>query len=166
MKKISEKIFATIFFKVLLKTTLSSVFVVGVFYTIVLFRNLKTDTTVITNSAFAIAATLASLSFSYARAVGNSDEDRETIVYAAERFFNAAIFLLTASLLKYFLIHFASHIETKWALTLAKFFTSLLAVIVPPLFTYALFDSLVGLKRVFYVLWNRTHRLPGWGKLF
>jgi len=77
------------------------VFVVGLYWTYILFANLKEDTTTITNAAFAVVATLAALAFSCARAVRDSDEAADRFEYAGERFFHGAILLIFASVLKY-----------------------------------------------------------------
>ncbi len=74
----------------------------GYLYAMSLVFNYREDTTNITNAGFAIMATLAALSFSFARVV-ESDELKDRIMFAGERFLHGAILVLVASILKYFI---------------------------------------------------------------
>jgi hypothetical protein len=73
----------------------------GAFYTFFVFINYREDTTNVTNAGFAIMASLAAISFSFARVV-ESDELRDRIMFAGERLLHGAILILIASILKYF----------------------------------------------------------------
>jgi len=74
---------------------------VGFVFLIYLIANLSADTTLITNTAFAMVASLAALSFPVCRAITEPPEHQDRIRYAGERFFHAAVLLLFASLLRY-----------------------------------------------------------------
>lgn len=73
----------------------------GYAYGIFMIFNYREDTTNITNAGFAIMATLAALSFSFARVI-ESDELKDRIMFAGERLLHGAILIFIASILKYF----------------------------------------------------------------
>jgi hypothetical protein len=74
---------------------------VGYVYAISLIGRFKEDTTAITNAGFAILATLAALSFSFARVI-ETDQLKDRVMFAGERFLHGAVLVLVASILKYF----------------------------------------------------------------
>ena len=74
----------------------------GCFYAIYMILNYRLDTTNVTNAGFAIMASLAAISFSFARVI-ESEELRDRIMFAGERLFHAALLILIASILKYFI---------------------------------------------------------------
>ena len=76
--------------------------IVGFVYAFLLMVRFKEDTTLITNTAFAIIATLAALSFSFARVI-ETDELKDRVMFAGERLLHGAILVIVASILKYFL---------------------------------------------------------------
>ncbi len=76
--------------------------ILGFLYTAQIAFNYRQDTTSVTNAGFAIMATLAALSFSFARVV-ESDELKDRITFAGERLLHGAILVLIASILKYFI---------------------------------------------------------------
>lgn len=73
----------------------------GALYGLFMVLNFREDTTSITNASFAIMVSLAAVSFSFARVV-ESDELKDRIMFAGERLLHAAILVLIASILKYF----------------------------------------------------------------
>lgn len=75
----------------------------GALYAVHMLSNYREDTTNITNAGFVIMATLAALSFSFARVV-ESDELKDRIMFAGERLLHGAISVLVASILKYFIL--------------------------------------------------------------
>lgn len=127
---------------------------VGIYFTIAQLWNLDQDTTAITNTAFAICASLASVSFGYARALNADDKSRESIVHAGERLFHAALLLLVASLIKYAALSaLASDAATATAslsqgLRLLGFISALL-------FIRSLFFALTGIQQLTTLLWSR-----------
>jgi hypothetical protein len=74
---------------------------IGIYYTFVQTQSLDKDTTLITNAAFVISITLASVTFGYTRALESSVAIRNEVVEAGERFFQAAIFFISGTILKY-----------------------------------------------------------------
>ncbi len=125
---------------------------VGIYFTIAQLWNLDQDTTAITNTAFAICASLASVSFGYARALNADDKSREAIVHAGERLFHAALLLLVASLIKYAALRaLASDAATaslSQGLRLLGFISALL-------FIRSLFFALTGIQQLTILLWSR-----------
>lgn len=138
---------------------------IGLYWTIFLFSNLKEDTTIITNAAFAITATLAALSFSCARAITDSEKISDEVTYSGERFFHSAIILLTASLLKYSYLsaqssEFVNTSGIAWAIL-----SSVIGFIVGVLFFWALSSAHGGLLVLNKLLWKRFSRHPKWDSL-
>jgi hypothetical protein len=89
------------FFNLLISGSVFLAYLVVFFFNIYLFSEVKADTTPITIGAFAIAATLSSLLYSWSRAVTNDDPFRAVILYAGERMTHGAVALLIASIIKY-----------------------------------------------------------------
>jgi len=77
---------------------------VGLFYVIRVFGSLTTDTTAITNTAFVAIASLAALAFSWVRSVLPNDQRQWRIRFAGEQLTQAALQVLSASLVKYALL--------------------------------------------------------------
>lgn len=86
-----------------LERSFASILVGGLalYFTVGQLTQLTKDTTTITNAGFALMASLAALCFSYARCLDDQPSMRSEVIHAGERFFHAAILLLTASLIKY-----------------------------------------------------------------
>jgi hypothetical protein len=77
---------------------------IGLFYVVKVFGSLATDTTAITNTAFVAMASLAALAFSWARALLPNDQRQWRIRFAGEQLTQAALQVLSASLVKYVLL--------------------------------------------------------------
>jgi hypothetical protein len=73
----------------------------GFVYAISMILNYREDTTNVTNAGFAIMASLAAISFSFARVI-ESEESKDRIMFAGERLLHGAVLILIASILKYF----------------------------------------------------------------
>jgi hypothetical protein len=71
-----------------------------------MFIDYKTDTTSLSNGAFAIVASTAALCFSCARAVSAESNVANQFVFAGQKLFFAALILILASLAKYALLNF------------------------------------------------------------
>lgn len=84
------------------KAPVALIGIVGAVYVFQLIYRFKEDTTLITNTAFAIIATLAALAFSFARVI-ETDELKDRVMFAGERLLHGAILVIVASILKYFL---------------------------------------------------------------
>ena len=78
--------------------------VVGLFYVVRVFGALTSDTTAITNTAFVAMASLAALSFGWVRSLLPNDQRQWRIRFAGEQLTQAALLVLSASLLKYALL--------------------------------------------------------------
>jgi len=77
---------------------------IGLFYVVRVFGSLTSDTTAITNTAFVAIASLAALAFSSARSLLPNGERQWRIRFAGEQLTQAALQVLSASLLKYALL--------------------------------------------------------------
>jgi hypothetical protein len=84
------------------KAPVALVGLLGGVYAISLIVRFREDTTPITNTGFAIMATLAALSFSFARVIENEGL-RDRVAFAGERLLHGALLVLVASILKYFI---------------------------------------------------------------
>src|SRR2546428_11368247 len=71
------------------------VYIVGFYFLFYIFANLREDTTAITNTGFAIFASLASLSFAWSRSFAPGDSLTDRIRHAGERFLHASLCLLS-----------------------------------------------------------------------
>jgi hypothetical protein len=138
------------------------VFFVGLYWTYVVFASLKEDTTTITNAAFAVAATLAALSFSCARAVTDSVEASDRFTYAGERFLHGAVMLLCASLLKYAYLRAESSGLLDSRILSWTVLTEIIGIMVGVLFFWALSSAHGGLIVLNKLLWTRFNRYPDW----
>lgn len=138
---------------------------VGLYWIIFLFANLEEDTTLITNTAFAISATLAALSFSCAKTITDSEEISNEISYSGERFFHSAIILLTASLLKYSYLSAKSYELINKSAIAWSALSIVVVFIVGSLFFWALISAHGGLLVLNKLLWKRFGRHPKWDNL-
>lgn len=139
--------------------------VVGFYFTFVMFTNYAKDTTAITNAAFAIAASIAGLSFSCARAIEGSHGSQGTkdrYTYAGERCFHAAVLWLVASVLKYALLSLQgqdSVFRQEWLLQGLKLGLGGMA---GALFFLALLSAHTGIRVVNDLLCSRMTRYKDW----
>lgn len=76
-----------------------------IYFTIIKFANFGEDTTELSNSFFVLLATLAALSFSYAKIQGQDVAVHMNLDVAGARCFHGAVLLILASVLKYALWH-------------------------------------------------------------
>jgi len=76
--------------------------IIGFVFAMQIIFRFREDTTLITNTAFLIIATLAALSFSFARVI-ESEQLRDRVMFAGERLLHGAVMVVVASVLKYFL---------------------------------------------------------------
>jgi hypothetical protein len=77
--------------------------IVAVYFSYTVLSNPKINTLTLTNYGFAITAGLASISFSYAPLLDDT-ELKKKIRHAGEMFVRSAIYFLSASVLKYFIL--------------------------------------------------------------
>ena len=158
--------FGRLFTLYVLKGSVVLVFLIGVIFVVVLLQNYNNDTTRITNAAFAITASLASICFACARSLNSDDQDRDKFTYSGERFMHASILLITASLIKYAIISLRSMHAGRIGSVLIEVIVFPLGICVVPLFMFALSSAHTGLKICSDLLWARMLRYPGWDRLF
>lgn len=145
-------------------TRISGVLVLmfGLYWTFVVFLRVDEDTTVISNTAFAISATLAALCFSCARSITDSDEASDRFAYAGERFMHSAVMLLSASILKYAYLSaelsgLADPSGLAWTVL-----TRIMGIIAGVLFLWAISSAHGGFLVINKLLWGRFNRYPDW----
>ena len=84
------------------KAPVAVVGILGCVYGVLLVIRFNEDTTAITNAAFVVMATFATLSFSFARVI-ESETLKDRVMYAGERLLHGALLVLVTSVLKYFI---------------------------------------------------------------
>lgn len=132
---------------------------VGVYFTFAQLAKLTKDTTLITNAAFAMTASLAALCFSYARAIEGAPDIRPRVVHAGERFFHAAALLITASLIKYVAVALVGLESSRFAQTAVLLAVAqLLGFVALLLFVRALVFADTGVSEVTNILWDRPRK--------
>jgi hypothetical protein len=133
--------------------------VVGLYFTYAQLANLSKDTTLITNAAFAMTASLAALCFSYARALDGAADIRSRVVHAGERFFHAAVLLITASLIKYLALALVKFESTRfWQVVIFLTAARLLGFLALLLFVRALMFADTGISQITNILWDRPRK--------
>ncbi len=146
-------------------TVIGVQYLVGLYYTLTLLARLSQDTTAITNSAFAIFATLSELSFGWARAADPASDLKARVAHAGERFLHAALSVLTASVLKYAALASGISAYTPSS-NVAKAVASLAAgVAVSGLFVAALTFAHTGVVVLNRLLWERARQYPEYDSL-
>jgi hypothetical protein len=148
-----------------IKGSLVLILVIGSLYVTLLLARYDKDTTHITNGAFAITASLASLCFSCSRALNAGDEDRDRFTYAGERLLHASILLITASILKYAVLAVWSTGFGQSHSSLVPALTIPIGVSVTFLFTFALLNAHTGLRVCGNLLWDRANRYDDHDKI-
>ena len=136
----------------------------GILYATQLVVRFNDDTSAITNGAFAVMATLAALSFSFARAA--EEELRDRITFAGERLLHGAILVLIVSIIKHFIyiIYQTQELqETNWAVPLLQYFVGPILFVV--FFNGVLFAH-TGLKVLNDLLLMRFTRQRDWDDIF
>ena len=132
---------------------ISIVALVGLYFNFRLLQNPFDSNIGITNSSFAIVATLSSLCFAYCRSIKDKEKKQE-ILYCAERFLHSAVLFLVASIIKYFLIQ--EQIKTLMANSnaagVALFVLSLLPGI---LYLSSLVNGIAALREINSTLYNK-----------
>jgi hypothetical protein len=136
----------------------------GVYALFILVR-FKEDTTPITNVAFAFTATLAALSFSFARVI-ETDALRDRVMYAGERLLHGALLFLVASILRYFVFLFYK-IPSFPGLTIIEFVLSLaFGLIGGSIFFLGVIFAHAGLRILNDLLLSRVNRHKDWNHLW
>jgi hypothetical protein len=140
------------------KVTVLMVLIVGFLFTLVILRDVRQDTTPITNAAFAALASLAALSFGCARAVEETARDR--FAYAGERALHSALMVLMASILKYAVIAVRDWPKTAALMNVAL--ENVMGFVAGLLFFQATFSAHTAIKILHDTLFARTARHPDW----
>jgi len=144
----------------LYKAPVALVGLLGFMYAVILVLRVKEDTSTITNTAFAIMATLAALSFSFARAAEEELKDR--ITFAGERLLHGAILVLVVSIIKYFiylLYQVPEFAASSWAEPVVAYSIGALIAIV---FSNGVLFAHTGLRVLNDLLLLRFTRHPDW----
>lgn len=138
------------------------VFLIACFYTIHVFVDYDKDTSAISNLAFVIAAALSGLCFAFSSSLEPTDDAKDRLRYAGERFFHAALLLLTASILKYTMLTIRGHevfmdhpVVTRIVEVPFGGFTGIL-------FFWATMTAHTGLRIANDILWHRMARAKDW----
>jgi hypothetical protein len=125
--------------------------------------NLTTDTTNITNAAFALTASLSALSFTACRAIIEPPDHQDRLRYAGERLLHGAILMLVASVIKYAVFAWGVSQQLN-----PSGFMSVLLVLVGFISSYSCAQGFWFAHRAFVelnsVLWSRYERLPDAGR--
>ena len=140
-------------------------FLAGLYYTLSLLTKMSTDTTAITNSAFAIFGSLAALSFAWSRSLEAEADQRKRITHAGERFLHAALCVLTASILKYAALAVVGDATPGGQGTGAQALRLGAGVSVSGLFAAALTFAHNGVVVLNRLLWQRAHDYPEYDSL-
>ncbi|MBI2956714.1 MAG: hypothetical protein HYY26_05320 [Acidobacteria bacterium] len=138
---------------------------VGFYFTLRVFQDYKLDTTALSNTAFAIVASLAALSFSCARALDAEPETRDRFAFAGERCFHSAVMLLVASVLKYALLSAKATPKISSNPTLVTVLDSTLGLMAGVLFFWAMNSAHTGVRVINEQLFRRYARHPDWDDL-
>lgn len=137
-----------------------------IYYSYTILADLSSDTTIISNAAFVICATIAALAFGFAQVIDKNDDSRERVIYSGERFFHASIFLILASIIKYAVIKvFPPALNESFevwqnVLRYGFGFFSLM------LFTQATLVAHTGIKVLNEILIRRMARIKDWDNFF
>lgn len=147
------------------KAPVAIIGIIGVVYAFHIIFQYKEDTTLITNTAFAIIATLAALAFSFARVI-ETDKLKDRVMFAGERLLHGAILVIVASILKYFLYLLYSipaFEESTWL----TFVTSLtVGVLTGVVFANGIMFAHTGLRVLNDLLLLRFTRHKDWDDIF
>lgn len=144
----------------LYKAPVAVVGLLGAMYAVVLVLRFEEDTSIITNAAFAVMATLAALCFSFARAAEEILRDR--ITFAGERFLHGAILVIVVSIIKYFiyLLHQEPVFnESRWAGPVVEYSIGILIAVV---FANGVLFAHTGLRVLSDLLLSRFTRHADW----
>jgi hypothetical protein len=138
------------------------IYLIALYYTYILIADFTKDTTLITNTAFGICASLAALSFSCSRSLMDSKEDKDRFSYAGERFFHAAVLLISTSLVRYLVLSVLDSNffqEKSFQLAIIKSFAG---VYIVTIFFWAVTSSVGALIVINKLLWKRFNKYPDW----
>ena len=141
------------------------VYLIAVYYSYILVRDMAQDTTSITNAAFAILATLAALSFSCSRALMDSDEDKDRFSYAGERFFHASLLLMSASLIKYLVLSVLNDGNLVKGSFLFDTISKISGIYIVIIFFWSVTSATGALLVANKLLWKRFNKYPDWDYL-
>ncbi len=137
--------FLIVFRKIIDEFPIFIILIVGMYYQVILFSNLKIDTTSITNTFFAICATLSALSFSYCRTIDESNEEKKLLREAGEDFFHSSILLICASIIKYAILSFDENNIVSFLINIYNFLKNIIGILVGLLYLNALISAHDGL---------------------
>lgn len=155
-----------ILFNIFYRTPELIVLLVFIYFAYYVLVDLNRDTLLLTNTAFAICATLASISFSFSRAVAEDNTLSDRISFAGERFLHCALLLIIASVIKWATqTIFSSDLITK----VSWFYVSInwvLRILIGVLFSQAAMFLHTALKTLNPILLRRLNRVKDWDTFF
>ncbi len=138
------------------------IYLIAIYYTYILFRDMSVDTTSITNSAFAIVASLAALSFSCSRSLTDSNDDKDRFSYAGERFFHTSLLLISASLIKYLVLSILSNDVLEEGTIGYNILSTTTGAYISIIFFWSVTSASGALIIINKLLWKRFNRYPEW----
>ena len=137
------------------------IYIIAVYYSYILLRDMTVDTTSITNSAFAIIASLAALSFSCSRTLIDSKESQDRFAYSGERFFHSSVLLISASLIKYSVLSINDNFANSDA-SVFHILSLISGVYISTIFFWSVTSATGALIIINKLLWQRFNRYPEW----
>jgi len=137
----------------------------GAQYIFHMVSNYREDTTNITNAGFAIMATLAALSFSFARVI-ESEELKDRVMFAGERFLHGAILTVVATILKYFIFAMLKNPFFSNSVKLEVVLSFTIGMLVSLMFFYGFMYAHTGLRVLNDLLLLRFTRHKDWDNLW
>jgi hypothetical protein len=147
------------------KAPVALVGILGAMYAVSMVFNYRENTTNITNAGFAIMATLAALSFSFARVV-ESDELKDRIMFAGERLLHGAILVLVVSILKYFMFMLLKLPSLSSSATLELVLSFTVGLLAAVIFSNGVLFAHTGLRVLNDLLLLRFTRHKDWDDLW
>ena len=141
-------------------------FFIGIFYALIVLYNINEDTTHISNAAFGILAVFSGLCFGLARNLNEYDSARDRILYAGEKFFIAAMYMIIASIIKYATIKLLLVDVDNFLSIILDIISRITKLIYILLFYMALLDAHTALTILNKELRKRYYRYDDWDKLF
>ncbi len=149
-------------FNIFYRTPELLVLLVFIYFAYYVLVDLNRDTLLLTNSAFAICATLASISFSFSRAITEDNALSDRINFAGERFLHCALFLIIASVIKWATqIIFLSNSFTNVSWFYISI-NSVLRILIGILFSQAAMFLHTAIKTLNPILLRRLNRAKDW----
>ena len=128
--------------------------------------DIKRDTLLLTNSVFAICATLSSISFSFSKAISEDKTLADRINFAGERFLHCALFLIIASVMKWAAQALSLSDSAASVQQLLTVIEWILRILLGVLFSQVAMFLHTALKTLNPILLSRLNRVKDWDTFF